>query len=76
MSLLEHINNPEGVKELQKSQLRALSKELREEIIRVCSVTGGHLASSLGVVELTVALHYLFDARKDRIIWDLSLIHI
>ena len=72
MSLLEHINNPEGVKELQKSQLRALSKELREEIIRICSVTGGHLASSLGVVELTVALHYLFDARKDRIIWDVG----
>ena len=72
MSLLEHINNPKDVKKLPRSKLPILSEELREEIIRVCSVVGGHLASSLGVVELTVALHYLFDAQKDRIIWDVG----
>lgn len=72
MSLLEAINSPEDVKRLHKEQLPQLADELREEIIRACSVGGGHLASSLGAVELTVALHYLYDARDDRIIWDVG----
>jgi 1-deoxy-D-xylulose-5-phosphate synthase len=72
MALLDHVNLPTDLKELQRSELPTFAEELREEIIRVCSVTGGHLASNLGVVELTVALHYLFNARRDRIIWDVG----
>jgi 1-deoxy-D-xylulose-5-phosphate synthase len=72
MSLLETINTPDDVKQLGREQLPQLADELREEIIRACSVGGGHLASSLGAVELTVALHYLYDAKRDRIIWDVG----
>ena len=72
MALLEHINLPEDVKRVPREQLPALAAELRDEIVRVCSVTGGHLASSLGAVELTVALHYLYDSSRDRLIWDVG----
>src|SRR5690554_1467034 len=71
-SLLEGINQPEDLKGLKREQLTDLAEELRSEIVRVCSVAGGHLASSLGAVELTVALHYLFDTRHDRIVWDVG----
>ncbi len=70
--LLAGINQPEDLKRLPKEQLPALAEELRSEIVRVCSVAGGHLASSLGAVELTVALHYLMDTRQDRIVWDVG----
>lgn len=70
--LLAGIDSPEELKRLDASQLPELAEELRSEIIRVCSVAGGHLASSLGAVELTVALHYLLDTRKDRIVWDVG----
>ena len=72
MALLEHIDLPEDVKRVPREQLPALAAELRDEIVRVCSVTGGHLASSLGAVELTVALHYLYDSSRDRLIWDVG----
>ena len=71
-SLLEGINAPVDLKSLKREQLTDLSEELRSEIIRACSVAGGHLASSLGAVELTVALHYLFDSSSDRIVWDVG----
>lgn len=71
-SLLEGINAPVDLKSLKREQLTDLSEELRSEIIRACSVAGGHLASSLGAVELTVALHYLFDSSRDRIVWDVG----
>jgi 1-deoxy-D-xylulose-5-phosphate synthase len=72
MALLEHIDHPSDVKRLRRDQLPQLAEELRSEIVRVCSVTGGHLASSLGAVELTVALHYLYDSSRDRLIWDVG----
>ncbi len=71
-SLLQGINQPEDLKRLDRRQLNDLAEELRSEIVRACSVAGGHLASSLGAVELTVALHYLFDSRRDRIVWDVG----
>jgi 1-deoxy-D-xylulose-5-phosphate synthase len=71
-TLLEQINSPKDLKQLSEDQLKKLSGEIRELIISTLSKTGGHLASNLGVVELTIALHYVFDAPKDKIIWDVS----
>ena len=70
--LLESIKLPQGVKELNKDQLDELCLELREEIIDKVSVTGGHLASNLGTIELTVALHYVFDSPREPIVWDVG----
>ena len=72
VGLLSGVRSPADVKALDESQLTQLAEELRSEIIRVCSVAGGHLASSLGAVELTVTLHYLFDTLKDRVVWDVG----
>ncbi|NJK43818.1 MAG: 1-deoxy-D-xylulose-5-phosphate synthase [Pleurocapsa sp. SU_196_0] len=71
-ALLEKVNTPNDLKKLQIEDLPALSDEVRQEIIRVCSRGGLHLASSLGTVELTVALHYVFDSPVDRILWDVG----
>ncbi|MBW1838721.1 MAG: 1-deoxy-D-xylulose-5-phosphate synthase [Deltaproteobacteria bacterium] len=70
--LLEGINNPDELRLLKPEQLPQLAEELREEIITTVSKTGGHLASSLGVVELTVALHYVFNTPQDKIVWDVG----
>ena len=70
--LLDNISGPDDLKSLSRSQLTQLADELRSEIIRVCSLGGGHLASSLGAVELTIALHRLYDSPRDRIIWDVG----
>lgn len=70
--ILDKINSPEDLRALPKDELPDLAQELREEILDVVSKTGGHLASSLGVVELTIALHYAFDTPKDRIVWDVG----
>ena len=70
--LLDQINYPSDLKQLKKEQLTALAKELREELIDAVSVTGGHLGAGLGVVELTIAIHYLFDTPNDRLIWDVG----
>ncbi len=70
--LLDRINSPADLKGLSLHELELLAKELREEIVRTVSKTGGHLAPSLGVVELTIALHYIFDAPNDKIIWDVG----
>lgn len=70
--LLDQINGPSDLKKLTIPQLANLSKELREFIINHVSKTGGHLAPSLGVVELTLALHYLFETPKDKIVWDVG----
>jgi 1-deoxy-D-xylulose-5-phosphate synthase len=70
--LLDRIVGPEDLKSLSRLELSQLAEELRSEIIRVCSLGGGHLASSLGAVELTIALHYLYDSPRDRIIWDVG----
>ena len=70
--LLDQINFPSDLRKFQKDKLNQISKELREELINVVSETGGHLGAGLGVVELTVALHYVFDTPKDKLVWDVS----
>jgi len=71
-SLLDKINYPADLRKLRKDELKQLAKELREELIDVVSVTGGHLGAGLGVIELTVALHYVFDTPKDKLVWDVG----
>ncbi|HEX4712109.1 1-deoxy-D-xylulose-5-phosphate synthase [Phenylobacterium sp.] len=70
--LLDQIVVPSDMRELSRDDLRLLAEELRNETIDAVSVTGGHLGAGLGVVELTVALHYVFDAPRDRLIWDVG----
>jgi 1-deoxy-D-xylulose-5-phosphate synthase len=70
--LLDQCPTPEDVRRLDVAQLRQLADELRQETIDAVSITGGHLGAGLGVVELTVALHYLFDTPRDRIVWDVG----
>ncbi|MDP5086060.1 MAG: 1-deoxy-D-xylulose-5-phosphate synthase [Yoonia sp.] len=70
--LLDRVHTPDDMKSLSDAQLRQLADELRAETISAVSVTGGHLGAGLGVVEMTVALHAVFDAPKDKIIWDVS----
>ena len=69
---LENINDPSDIKKLNIKQLRALAEELRTEIIKVVSDRGGHLASNLGMVELTLAIHYVFDAPEDKLVFDVG----
>ena len=70
--LIKQINFPADLRKLKKDQLKQISNELRDELIDVVSETGGHLGAGLGVVELTVALHYVFDTPKDKLVWDVS----
>src|SRR5437867_156810 len=72
MSILKTIHSPADLKRLSPAQFPALCQEIRDQIVSVVSNVGGHLASNLGVVELTVALHYLLNTPKDRIVWDTS----
>lgn len=69
---LEHINNPVDLKKIELDKLPFLAKEIREFIIDIVSVKKGHLGASLGVVELTIALHYVFDTPKDLLVWDVG----
>jgi 1-deoxy-D-xylulose-5-phosphate synthase len=70
--LLDTVGTPEQLRKLDHAQLRQLADELRSEMISAVSVTGGHLGAGLGVVELTVALHYVFDTPRDRLVWDVG----
>ncbi|MFH1866340.1 MAG: 1-deoxy-D-xylulose-5-phosphate synthase N-terminal domain-containing protein, partial [Candidatus Eisenbacteria bacterium] len=70
--ILDNIDSPADLKGLSTAELATLAEELRYEIIRVVSRNGGHLAPSLGVVELTLALHYVFDSPNDKLIWDVG----
>jgi 1-deoxy-D-xylulose-5-phosphate synthase len=70
--ILDSINSPADLRRLDEKQLRQVADELRAETISAVAVTGGHLGAGLGVVELTVALHYLFDTPRDRLIWDVG----
>ncbi len=70
--LLSEVNSPDDLKKLNRNDLPALSEEIRDVLLKRISVTGGHLGSNLGVVEATVALHYVFDSPKDKIVWDVS----
>lgn len=70
--LLEKINNPDDLKKLKLQQLSQLADEIRSFLVENLSKTGGHLAPNLGVVELTIALHYVFNSPKDKLIWDVG----
>ncbi len=70
--LLDQINFPSDLRKLKKNQLNQVSEELRTELIEVVSETGGHLGAGLGVVEMTVALHYVFNTPKDKLVWDVG----
>lgn len=72
MMLLKRIHSPQDIKQLTETQLEQLAKEIRAFLIQSLSKTGGHLASNLGVVELTIALHYVFNSPKDQIVWDVG----
>ena len=71
-SLLDTVKYPSDLRKLKKEDLKVLAKELRNELIDAVSVTGGHLGAGLGVVELTIALHYVFDTPKDKLVWDVG----
>ena len=71
-SLLSQIDLPSDLRKLSKDQLIVLADELRNETIDAVSVTGGHLGASLGVIELTIAIHYVFNTPKDKLIWDVG----
>jgi 1-deoxy-D-xylulose-5-phosphate synthase len=70
--VFDRVNDPDDLKGIPREQLPALAAELRKVILDTVTVTGGHLGSSMGVVELTIALHYLFDFRRDRLVWDVG----
>jgi len=70
--ILDSINQPEDVRKLSYPQLEQLAAEVRDELITSVTSTGGHLASNLGVVELTIALHRVFDSPRDKLIWDVG----
>jgi 1-deoxy-D-xylulose-5-phosphate synthase len=71
-NILNHISGPDDLKKLKPEELIQLSRELREFIIDVVSSHTGHLGASLGVVELTVALHYIFNTPYDQVVWDVG----
>ena len=71
-SLLDKINYPHDLRRFNKEDLPLIAEELRKELIDAVSTTGGHLGAGLGVVELTLAIHYIFDTPKDRLIWDVG----
>ncbi len=71
-SILDRIDGPSALKQLSLSELDKLAGEIREELIRTVTNTGGHLASNLGVVELTLALHRVFDSPRDKLVWDVG----
>ena len=72
MSILDNIKAPADLKEIEISELDTLAKKIRKRIVSVTAKNGGHIASNLGVVELTLALHYVFDMPRDKILWDVS----
>ena len=71
-SLLAKVNFPEDIRRLSITELNVLAEEIREMMIETVSKRGGHLASSLGTVELTLAIHYVFDSPRDRLVWDVG----
>ena len=69
---LDKVNSPADLKKLQLTELRAFCDELRDYIVRCCAANPGHLSSSLGTVELTTAIHYVFDFPNDKLVWDVG----
>jgi len=69
---LKNINSPVDLKKLKREHLPALAEEIRDTLLQGISKTGGHLGSNLGVVELTLAMHYVFDSPIDKFVWDVG----
>src|SRR6185437_5888218 len=72
MSLLDRITSPADVRGLTRDELDQLADDVRARLIDVCSRTGGHIGAGLGVVELTIALHYAFETPRDQVVWDVG----
>lgn len=72
MKLIDQITSPEDIKQMDMATLKILAHEIRQRLVQVTAKNGGHLAPNLGVVELTLALHYVYDAPKDKIVWDVG----
>lgn len=72
MSLLDHVRTPDDLKTMSRDDLRTLAQDMRNRLIDVCSRTGGHIGAGLGVVELTIALHTVFDTPRDQLVWDVG----
>ena len=70
--LINNIKSPKDLKKLSRPELKGLAKEIREFLIESVFETGGHLSSNLGAIELTIAIHYVFDAPNDKIVWDVG----
>src|SRR3954464_15810684 len=72
MSLLDRIQSPADLRPLSRDELRTLADDVRARMVDVCSRTGGHIGAGLGVVELTIALHYAFQTPRDQLVWDVG----
>src|SRR5258708_15752668 len=72
MSILDRIASPADLRTLSRDELRTLAVDLRARMVDVCSRTGGHIGAGLGVVELTIALHYAFRTPRDQLVWDVG----
>ena len=72
MKLIDQITSPEDIKQMDMATLKILAHEIRQRLVQVTSKNGGHLAPNLGVVELTLALHYVYNAPQDKIVWDVG----
>src|SRR3954470_22423019 len=72
MTILDRVQSPTDVRNLTADELRQLADDIRARLIDVCSRTGGHIGAGLGVVELTIALHYAFDTPRDQLVWDVG----
>src|SRR4051812_17895878 len=72
MSILDRVKSPTDLRALTRDELVQLAGDLRTRLIDVCSRTGGHIGAGLGVVELTIALHYAFDTPSDQLVWDVG----
>src|SRR3954449_3803209 len=70
MGLLERVTGPDDLRDLTDDQLTTLASEIRDELVRTCAPRGGHLGPNLGVVEVTLAIHRVFDSPRDRVVWD------
>src|SRR6266481_2364003 len=72
MTLLEKIDSPADLRKLSRDELVAVADEMRARLVDVCSRTGGHIGAGLGVIELTIALHFAFDTPRDQLVWDVG----
>src|SRR5665213_3204782 len=72
MTILDRVKSPADIRSLNRDELRQLAADVRARLIDVCSRTGGHIGAGLGVVELTVALHFSFDTPRDQLVWDVG----